>query len=246
MKRFLLFLLILVIFSGNLLISASTEAPLPSGLQEWMVTYQQNFLYSDSTALKPIIHVSGWPVYTGGDWSYQYPPSWTVLSGDAMYFMVCDSRQLACMDYTEMQTFNQGLAHDQLGAYVLSRVAGNASFQVLGTFQKNTLPQIMVEPPANISQVWFVLWQNPQGGKMFTLLQVMVYASYSAYGVGNTSAGWLSYTAPAEEFTSMWQNAFLPMFLSSTYTIPGGSRNDRDHDGQPDETDNYPDDPTRY
>ena len=251
MKRFLSLLLVLSLITLLPLPAAADEA-LPAGLQEWMAAFQQNYLYSDPTALKMIVPVSGWPAYRGGDWSYQYPPDWTVLSGDAYAFMACDSRRLACFDFCQVQQFNQPYTHDQLGAWVFSRVAGNSSFEVAGTFQKNIFPNLMLTPPEGVAQVWFISWQHPEAGRMFTLMELsfLAWRNFTGYGVpgvsGSVSASWTTYTAPEDEFTAVWANTFNPMHLSATYTIPGGGEADTDGDGHPDNEDNYPEDPNYY
>ena len=251
MKRFLSALLILSLIPLTPLSAVAAQA-LPADLQEWMATTQQNYLHSDPTALKPIVPVSGWPVYGGGGWSYQYPPDWTVLSGDAHAFMVCDSRRLACFDFCQVQQFNQPYTHDVLGAMVFGRVAGNSSFEVVGTFQKNIFPNLMLTPPEGVMQVWFISWEHPEAGRMFTLMELsfLAWRNLTGYGVpgmsGSVSASWTTYTAPEAEFTMMWANIFNPMRLSATYTIPGGGEEDTDKDGHPDDEDNYPDDPNYY
>lgn len=211
-------------------------------------SFQTVYLNSVPTTLKPIVPVQGLPTHYGGDWSSQYPPSWNVMSGDAYTSMACDSRRLAFFGYCQAFQFNQPLTHDQVGAYVFSRVAGDSACQVAGTFQKSVSPQLMLTPPEGIAQVWFLRWQHPQAGRMFTVMEVsfLAYRNFTTYGVpgisGSTSAFWITYTAPKDEFTAMWKSTFNPIFLSITYVIPnpGG---DRDGDGYPDSTDNYPDSP---
>ena len=251
MKRFLSVLLIFSLIPLVPLSAAAAQA-LPADLQEWMATTQQNYLYSDPTALKPVVPVSGWPTYWGGGWSYQYPPDWTVLGGDVHTFTACDSRQLACFDYCQVQQFNQPYSHDELGGMVFSRVAGNSPFEVAGTFQKNIFPNLMLAPPEGVMQVWFVSWQHPKVGKMFTLMELTIlsWRNYAGYGIpgmsGSASASWTTYTAPEAEFTTMWANIFNPMRLSATYTIPGGGETDTDGDGYPDSQDKYPQDPNYH
>jgi hypothetical protein len=247
MKRFLSVLFILAFLSMVSLTSVLGEmSPLPVALQEWMRDFQILYINSDPTTLKPIVPVPGWYTYAGGDWTYQYPPDWSVLSSDALSLLVCDSRQLAFYAYVQMQSFLQPLSHDQIGVYALSRVAGNLPFQVEGTFQKNILPQLMLTPPSGISQVWFVRWQHPQAGNMFTMLQVVVLSYFNSFGGGSASASWSSWSAPEGEFIEMSESVFVPMYYSSTYTIPGDGENDRDGDGYPDSEDNYPDDPNLH
>ncbi len=250
MKRILSGLLILSILLPALPVKASQ--PVSADLDVWMATYQQAYLSADPTALKPVVPVSGWPTCFGGDWSYQYPPDWAILSGDAYSFLACDARRLACFDYGQVMQFSQPYTHDSLGAWVFSRVAGGSAFEVAGTFQKNVFPNLMLPPPQGVSQVWFLRWQHPQAGPMFTLAEVTVlaFSDLSAYGVpganGSVSFSWTSCTAPEAEFTALWAGVFSPMRLSSTYTIPGGGAADTDGDGHPDAQDNYPEDPNYY
>jgi hypothetical protein len=246
MKRLLSVLLVLTILSVfPLTAAAAGEPPLPRALEEWMAAFQAEYLQSDPTAPKATVPVPSWPVYTGGDWTIQYPPGWTVLTGDPYSFLACDSRQLSCYDYVQVQSFPQALLHDQIGAYAFSRVAGGSSFSVAGTFAKNVFPQLMLPAPSGIAQVYFVRWQHPEAGNMFTLMQVVILSCYNSFAGGSTSASWSSFTAPEDEFPAMWQSVFSPMFLSATYTIPkeGGTTSDRDGDGYSDEMDAYPDDP---
>ena len=253
MKRFLCALLILSLIPLIPLPAAAARA-LPADLQEWMATTQQNYLYSDPNAPKPVVPVSGWPVYWGGDWSYQYPPDWTVLGGDVYSFTACDSRRLACFDYCQVQRFDQPYTHDMIGGMVFSRIAGDSSPEVVDTFQKNILPNLMLTPPEGVMQVWFISWQHPEAGRMFTLMEVtmLAWTNFAGYGIpgmsGGASASWTTYTAPEAEFTAMWANAFNPMRLSATYTIPGGyeRESDTDGDGYPDSRDSYPYDPNYH
>ncbi len=244
MKRF-----ISIVFALTLLISVSPLpatgelSPLPETLQDWMRDFEASYISSDPVKLKPIVPVPGWNVYAGGDWTIQYPPEWSVLSGDDLSFLACDGRQLACYDYVQLQSFLLPLAHDGVGAYAFQRVAGDTPFQVEGTFQKNILPQLMLTPPSGISQIWFIRWQHPQAGNMFTMLQVVLLSYFNSSVGGSSSASWSSWTAPEGEFVSMAESIFVPMYYSSTYTIPGSGESDRDGDGYPDSADNYPDDP---
>jgi hypothetical protein len=243
MKRMMSALIIAVLLSLLTPLPVFAEmTPAPADLQTWMKDFQASYINSDPTILKPIIPITGWNMYAGGDWTYQYPSDWTVLSGDALSFLACDSRQLACYDYVQMQPFQQPLSHDQVGVYAFSRVAGDSPFQVEGTFQKNILPQLMLTPPSGISQIWFVRWKHPQAGNMFTMLQVVLLSYFNSFAGGNASASWSSWTAPEGEFVAMAESVFVPMYYSSTYTIPGSGENDRDGDGYPDSEDNYPDD----
>lgn len=249
MKRFLSVLLVLSILTAIPPAAAAIgETPLPGDLEEWMAAFETEYLKSDPNVPKAIVPVPLWPMYTGGDWTCQYPPGWTVLAGDPYFFMVCDSRQLACYDYVQVQSFPQALTHDQIGTYAFSRVAGSSSFTVEGTFQKNIFPQLMLPAPNGIAQVYFLRWQHPKAGNMFTFLQVVILSCYSSFAGGSTSASWTSFTAPENEFPAMWQSVFSPMFLSASYTIPkeGGSSSDRDGDGYTDDMDSYPDDPYRH
>ena len=52
-----------------------------------------------------------------------------------------------------------------------------------------------------------------------------------------------SLTAPENEFAALAGSVFLPMYYSSTCTIPGSGESDRDGDGYKDSEDNYPDEP---
>ena len=217
--------------------------PLPADLRDWMSDFQASYLAGDPVTLKPIVPVPGWYTYQGGDWTCQYPPDWAVLSGDALSFLACDARQLCCYDYVQMQSFLQPLAHDGVGVYALRRVAGNLPFRVEGTFDKNILPQLMLEPPSGISRIWYIRWQHPQAGNMFTMLQVVMLSYFNSFAGGSSSAFWSSWTAPENEFAALAGSVFLPMYYSSTYTIPGSGESDRDGDGYPDSEDNYPDDP---
>ncbi len=232
--------------------SAETAQAMPADLKEWMAAFQRSYQNSDPAALKPIVPVAGWLTYVGGDWSYQYPPDWTVLSGDAYSFMACDSRRLAFFDFAQVRQFNQPYTHDQLGAWVFSRVAGETAPEVAGTFQKNIFPNLTLTPPEGIAQVWFIRWRHPQAGRMFTLMELsfLAWRDFTGYGVpgisGSVSASWTAYTAPEAEFAAVWANTFNPMFLSASYTIPGGGETDTDGDGHPDSQDNYPEDPNYY
>lgn len=247
MKRMISVFIVLVFLSVVSPLSALGEmSPLPAALQEWMSDFQASYLSSDPVKLKPIVPVPGWYTYAGGDWTCQYPLDWSVLSGDALSFLACDARQLACYDYVQMQSFLLPLSHDEIGVYAFSRVAGNLPFQVEGTFQKNILPQLMLTPPGGISQVWFVRWQHPQAGNMFTMLQVVLLSYFNSFAGGSASASWSSWTAPEGEFIEMSESVFVPMYYSSTYTIPGSGESDRDGDGYPDSEDNYPDDPNLH
>ena len=244
MKRMRSVFVVMVFLSVALPLSALSEMPpMPAALQDWMKDFQASYISSDPVTLKPIVPVPGWYTYAGGDWTCQYPPGWSVLSGDALSFLACDARQLACYDYVQMQTFLQPLSHEQIGVYAFSRVAGNLPFQVEGTFQKNILPQLMLTPPSGISQIWFVRWRHPQAGNMFTMLQVVVLSHFNSFAGGSASASWSSWTAPEDEFAALSVSVFVPMYYSSTYTIPGNGESDRDGDGYPDSEDNYPDDP---
>ena len=226
--------------------AAQAEAP-PDDLTQWMQNFQQSYPDIRKTVIKPIGPVSDWPTHYGGGWSCQYPPDWTLLSGDTYSFMVCDARRLACYDYAQVIQFNQLYSHDQLGQWVLSRVAGYPSFEVLGTFQKNIFPDLMLTPPDGIAQVWFIRWQHPQAGPMFTVMEVTIlsYKNWAGYGEGlrdTTSFTFASRTAPEAEFTTLWKEVFSEMFPPIRYTIPD-EESDRDGDGQPDSEDNHPDDP---
>lgn len=245
MKRMMSVLVVLVFLSFVSSLSAISEmSPLPADLQDWMTDFQASYINSDPVKLKPIIPVPGWNVYAGGDWTIQYPLDWSVLSGDALSFLACDARQLACYDYIQMQSFLLPLSRDEVGVYAFNRVAGNLPFQVEGTFEKNILPQLMLAPPSGISQVWFVRWQHPQAGNMFTMLQVVLLSYFNSSFGGSASASWSSFSAPDGEFVSLAESVFIPMYYSSTYTIPGSGESDRDGDGYPDNEDNYPDDPS--
>ena len=247
MKRFMSMLLILVFLTlVSPLPARGGMSPLPLALQEWMADFKASYISSDPVKLKPIVPVAGWYTYAGGDWICQYPPGWSVLSGDALSFLACDARQLACYDYVQMQSFMLPLTHDQVGVYAFNRVASELPFQVEGTFQKNILPQLMLTPPSGISQIWYVRWQHPQAGNMFTMLQVVLLSYFSSYAGGSACASWSSWTAPENEFVAMAESIFVPMYYSSTYTIPGSGENDRDGDGYPDSEDNYPDDPNLH
>ena len=247
MKRFIAVLLMMVFVSLALPTVALGEmSALPESLREWMTDFQASYISSDPVKLKPVVPLAGWHTYAGGDWTIQYPPGWSVPGGDALSFLACDSRQLACYDYVQMQSFLQALSHDQIGAYALSRVAGDLPFRVEGTFQKNILPQLMLTPPSGISQVWFIRWQHPQAGNMFTMLQVVLLSWFNSFAGGSASASWSSWTAPEDEFTALAESVFVPMYYSSTYTIPGSGEEDRDGDGYPDSEDAYPDDPNLH
>ncbi len=247
LKQMTSVLMVLILLCVVSPLSAHAEiTPLPAALQEWMRDFQASYLDSDPTILKPIVPVPGWNLYAGGDWTIQYPPGWSVLSGDALSCLACDARQLACYDYVQMQSFLLPLSRDQVGVYAFNRVAGETPFQVEGTFEKNILPQLMLTPPSGISQVWFVRWQHPQGGNMFTMLQAVLLSYFNSFAGGSSSASWSSWTAPEEEFVALAQSVFFPMYYSSTYTIPGSGESDRDGDGYPDSEDSYPDDPNLH
>lgn len=78
---------------------------------------------------------------------------------------------------------------------------------------------------------------------MFTILQVVMLSYFNSFAGGSSSASWSSWTAQEDEFAALAGSVFLPMYYSSTYTIPGSGESDRDRDGYPDSEDNYPDDP---
>jgi len=247
MKRSISVLLILVLmYVISPMLAIGEMSPLSAALHEWMRDFQASYINNDPITLKPIIPVPGWYTYVGGDWTCQYPPDWSVLSGDAVSFLACDARQLSCYDYVQIQSFQLPLSHDEIGIFVFNRIAGDLPFRVEGTFQKNILPQLMLTPPSGISQIWFVRWQHPLAGNMFTMLQVVLLSYFSSYVSGSSSASWSSWTAPENEFVAMAESIFVPMYYSSTYTIPGSGESDRDGDGYPDGEDNYPDDPNQH
>ena len=244
MKRIIRVMAIIVCLCAVSPLPARGEmTPLPADLRDWMSDFQASYLAGDPVTLKPIIPVPGWYTDQGGGWTCQYPPDWAVLSGDALSFLACDARQLCCYDYVQMQSFLQPLAHDGVGVYALRRIAGDLPFQVEGTFDKNILPQLMLEPPSGISRIWYIRWQHPQAGNMFTMLQVVMLSYFNSFAGGSSSASWSSWTAPENEFAALAGSVFLLMYYSSTYTIPGSGESDRDGDGYPDSEDNYPDDP---
>ncbi|NLF28792.1 MAG: hypothetical protein GX592_12920 [Clostridiales bacterium] len=229
--------------------AAEETSPLPDALLEWTASLMNEFLASDPTALKPVVPVSGWPVYCGGDWTCQYPTDWSVLSGDMVSFLVCDARRLACYDYVQTQWFSQACTHDQLALFVLNRITGGAAFSLVNTCQKNMFPQLMLPAPSGIAQLYFIRWQHPQAGMMFALVNVQILAYYEGYPMGSTHASWSVYSAPEGEFLDTWQSVFAPMIYSATYTIPreGAAEDmDSDGDGYPDYLDAYPTDPFRH
>lgn len=77
------------------------------------------------------------------------------------------------------------------------------------------LPQLMLAPPSGISQIWYIRWQHPRAGNMFTMLQALVLSHFNSFTGGSACASWSSWTAPENQYIAMAESVFVPMYCSS-------------------------------
>ncbi|MCX7016424.1 MAG: hypothetical protein NTW86_28350 [Candidatus Sumerlaeota bacterium] len=220
----------------------SLNDPVPPEIQQLVRAGIQSWL--NAPVVAPHVDAPGWPLFVGGDWSFQYPPGWQIRRSSPYDLWVADPRGLDHFIFVQIQQVNSMAPIEQIGAALFASFAQNAPARILDTARKNTWPPNTFPDDTGLMQVWYVRWLHPQVGKMFATYSVTILARAVT---GVTSLQWILMNCPEAEAVQASQAIFSPLMLSGRFTIPAGGGDthptDSDNDGYPDDVDQAPNDP---
>lgn len=218
------------------------DEPLAPAIQQHIQTCLRSWM--NAPMVKPSVPVPGWPVYTGSDWTMQYPANWKVREGNPYYMWVADPTGVCNFLFVQLQQIPGMPSMDQMREMGFQRMAGAAPHRVITTSTKNPMASLGFNDGTGLMQIWYVRWLHPSAGRMISIVQVNLLSRSPLY----TAVQWVFNSAPETSLIATDTKVFGPMIGSAYFTIPkgGSSPSDRDGDGYPDHADRFPDDPNRW
>ncbi|MCX7015423.1 MAG: hypothetical protein NTW86_23200, partial [Candidatus Sumerlaeota bacterium] len=213
-------------------IAPDVDQLIKKGCQDWL----------NAPAVPPYQNVPGWPNFDGGDFSFQYPPDWTIVASSAYHLWVSDRRAYDHFLFVEIQRIEEDYSIERLGPALFKMFSKGAPMRILATEQKNPLAEWGVQGDEGKMQLWYIRWLHPQAGKMLAALHVCVLKRTAGFYV---MAQWALSSCPEAEAVRTTQEIFTPLVHSGRFAVPGPGPHpqDSDHDGYPDDQDAAPNDP---
>ncbi len=192
--------------------------------------------------LKAQQDIPGWPLYAGGDWSFQYPPGWGIRDANPHFLWVSDPSGAANFIFAQVAQVPGMPSAEELRDLVFYRLVGQDPVRLV-TMERKGLPGISsMGDDSGVSTVFIVRWQAPSGELMLGSIQITILAR----GPLATSYQGIVQSSPENLWIGAWRDIFGPMFLSARFTIPNYNSEvhpDADGDGYADPVDQDPEDP---
>ena len=186
--------------------------------------------------------IPGWPLYAGGDWSFQYPPGWGLRDANPQFLWVSDPSGAANFIFAQVAQVPGMPSAEELRDLVFYRLVGQDPVRLV-TMERKGLPGISVPgDDTGVSTVFIVRWQAPSGELRLGSIQITILAR----GPLSTSYQCAVQSCPEDLWIGAWRDIFAPMFLSARFTIPNYNSEvhpDSDGDGYADPVDQDPEDP---
>ena len=198
--------------------------------------------WRQAPVIKPQRDVPGWPLYTGGDWSTQYPPSWGVRDANPQFLWASDPSGTANFIFAQVAQVPGLPSAEELRDLVFYRLVGQDPVRLVAMDRKRLVELPPTGDDSGEATVFIVRWQGASGALMLGSIQIAILSrsplatAYQAFVQSCPEAFWVE----------AWREIFGPMILSSRFTIPNYNSEvhpDSDGDGYADPVDQDPEDP---
>ena len=196
--------------------------------------------WRQAPVIKPQRDVPGWPLYTGGDWSTQYPPSWGVRDANPQFLWASDPSGTANFIFAQVAQVPGLPSAEELRDLVFYRLVGQDPVRLVAMDRKRLVelpPTGTIRESDGLHRALAGLRGAHAGIDPDCILSRSPLATaYQAFVQSCPEAFWVE----------AWREIFGPMILSSRFTIPNYNSEvhpDSDGDGYADPVDQDPEDP---
>ena len=216
---------------------ASLDAPFSGDVQGFARgVFEAMHAENRPDQVREFVYLQDWPTVTRGNWSFQYPPSWTLRDSGILHGWVSDARDASHMLFVIQDTTQGNPSIEELFYGLLNSTLGSRTpcDRVAFVASDATRRWFLAGAQDDVGMVyaWVFRWIDGRFGPMIASLKLDLQARgvYTAYGYVFTSA-------PEGELSATVREAFGPMAATFRGSLGGTDRDDAPPKREDDEDD---------